>query len=148
MGPRRVALRRVGAQNFALFFPSPAYNFILCALSGSPCASRGGPVWWGRQTQRAQTCILKGPCLQKHHRNSTRRRPERAQRVKILGGRTKKRAPPQGHLTSKAWKQCEMLIHHAGCDQPHALIQLGRHVLAQVCSALHQTNEDIAWGVL
>ena len=34
-------------------------------------------------TQRAQKCILQGTKHYKHHRNSMRRRPERAQRVKF-----------------------------------------------------------------
>ena len=72
--PRRVEPRRVGSPKFrAFFFPPPATIFFLLSLScgpfvefrwclkrrgpalctlgvlGLPCASPGGPVWWGRR---------------------------------------------------------------------------------------------------
>ena len=75
-------VRRVGAQNFALFFfllPPKIALFVL--------------VWWGSKppglhmtARELQTCILEGAGLQKDHPNSTRRRPERAQRVKLWAG--------------------------------------------------------------
>ena len=119
-GPRRVGPRRVGAQNFALFFPSPAAKFVLffplwgfsrgilvvfkapgpemCTFGvlGLSCASPGGPVWWAAgvspDSPRVQTCTFQGSCLQKHHQNSTRIHPEREEQNEFCGGRGKKKS--------------------------------------------------------
>ena len=68
--PEGWGTRRVGARNFAFFFPCPAAKFVLffplCGSRGRvvfeapgrsnvhvwsslSCASPGGPVWWGRR---------------------------------------------------------------------------------------------------
>ena len=101
----RGGVRQVGAQNFALFFLSPAGDFILSSLSGgllveiwwclktrtlkrarlefsgcrvqAPAARSGGAAGVSHDSPRAQTCTFEGTGLQKHHQNSTKRPPQR-----------------------------------------------------------------------
>ena len=74
-----------GAQNLALFCPSPATTFILSSLSwGSARVSHDSP--------RAQTWKIEGPGLQKHHHNSTRRPPREGIKKEKCGGRGQKKS--------------------------------------------------------
>ena len=55
-------------------------------------ARSGGAAGVSHDNQRAQTCTLEHPGLQKHHQNSTRRPPRERRKNGITGGREKKRA--------------------------------------------------------
>ena len=52
--PEVVWARRVGAQNFALFFLSPAGNFILSSLSGGLLVA----FWWFLKRRDAHMCAF------------------------------------------------------------------------------------------
>ena len=112
---RRTALRRT-AQNFALFFPSPATVFILFSLSCWSFSLNFGGVFEDRDPQMCtfglSGCRVKprrphqtgpglahdslrtpvqGTCASKHHQNSTRRPPERDEKNEFCSGRGKKK---------------------------------------------------------
>ena len=57
------------AQNFALFFPSPAAKLVLFIPPGGLLVE----FWLCLKRRGAQTCTFEGPVLQKHHQNSKRR---------------------------------------------------------------------------
>ena len=115
---RRTPLRRT-AQNFALFFPSPATVFhsffpLFCLFRGilvvfedrgmctfwssravvceAPAARSGGVAGVSLDSPRAQTCTFEGPGLQKHHpKFNEQDQQEREKRMKNCGGRGKKK---------------------------------------------------------
>ena len=85
----------MGAQNFALFLPSPAQNFVLSlSFSGSLLAE----FWWCLEAPGpsnvhvwiAQACTFEGYGLHKNHQNSTRRHTVREIKSENGGGRGKK----------------------------------------------------------
>ena len=73
--PRKSGGRRWEAQNFARFFPLPLQFSFFSSLSGGLVE-----FWWcAHDNHRIQTCTFEGPF--KHHQNSTRRPPEREERI-------------------------------------------------------------------
>ena len=116
---QRVGPRRVGAQNFALSFPSLAaislFLISLCVffvgflvvfgsagavkcarLEFSGCRVKPGRPRSRRGSHhnpRAQTCTIEGPGLHKNHQNSTRRcTVSDKNRAKLVAGDGKKKA--------------------------------------------------------
>ena len=65
-------------------------------------AQSGGAAGASHDDPRSPNVHFGGPpALQKHHRNSTKRRPERAQRVKFQAGRRTKKAQNFGWTSTK-----------------------------------------------
>ncbi len=127
---RRTALRRT-AQNFALFFPSPATVFILSpSLVGLFCGILGG-VFEDRSRRRGshttarelQTCTFQGPGASNTTKIPRKRPKEREKRMKNCGGRGKKKR--------------EILGPHPSGPPPFGAPQLrGRVILAYMCVRL------------
>ena len=93
------------AQNFALFFPSPATNFAPhCVFSvefswfcedrdPQMCTSEVLGMWgFTRQPENSKRAHLRAPASSKHHQKTTRRHTVRDKKSKTGGGRRKESA--------------------------------------------------------
>ena len=72
-------------------------NASVCTVRTSPCAPGNRPACrrppgFHTTTRELQTCTFKGPGLQKHHQNSTRRPQRERKRAKMGAGEGKKSA--------------------------------------------------------
>ena len=119
-GPKGLGPRRVGAQNFALFFSLSRRKFHSFFSLGGLLVE----FWWcfeapGRSNVhvwRAQTCThLRVPAF-KNHQNSTRRPPRERRKNEISGGGEKKKSeilggPAEGAVQRRGPKNLEDTHH-------------------------------------